>query len=57
LIEHFRALAEAQGAGCQTWINAALREASSVGKRKRAADRPLTKSLLRKVLGEESQAG
>jgi uncharacterized protein (DUF4415 family) len=57
LIEHFRALAEARGAGYQTLINAALRDASSVGKRKRAADRPLTESLLRKVLREELQAG
>jgi uncharacterized protein (DUF4415 family) len=57
LIEYFRALAEAQGAGYQTLINAALREAASVGKRKRAADRPLTESLLRKVLREELRAG
>ena len=55
LIEHFRALAEAQGAGYQTLINAALREAASVGKRKRVSDRPLTESVLRKVLREELQ--
>ena len=48
LIEHFRALAEAQGAGYQTLINAALREATVASKRKRAADRPLTESVLRK---------
>jgi uncharacterized protein (DUF4415 family) len=57
LIEYFRALAEAQGAGYQTLINATLREAALVGKRKRAADRPLTESLLRKVLREELQTG
>ena len=57
LIEYFRAQAEARGAGYQTLINAALREAAPVGKRKRAADRPLTESLLRKVLREELQAG
>jgi BrnA antitoxin of type II toxin-antitoxin system len=58
LIEHFRALAEAQGAGYQTLINAALRDATGAGKRaKRAADRPLTESVLRKVLREELQAG
>ena len=49
-------MAEAQGAGYQTLIGAALREAASVGKRKRAADRPLTESVLRKVLREELQA-
>jgi uncharacterized protein (DUF4415 family) len=57
LIEHFRALAEAQGAGYQTLINAALREAARASKRKRTADRPLTESVLRKVLREELQAG
>ena len=57
LIEHFRALAEAQGAGYQTLINAALREAALASKRKRTADRPLTESVLRKVLREELQAG
>jgi predicted transcriptional regulator len=58
LIEHFRALAEARGAGYQTLINAALRDATSAGKRtKRAADRPLTERVLRKVLREELQAG
>jgi BrnA antitoxin of type II toxin-antitoxin system len=44
LIEHFRALAEAQDAGYQTLINAT---------RKRTIDRPLTESVLRKVLREE----
>lgn len=57
VIEHFRALAEAQGAGYQTLMNAALREAISAGKRKRTADRPLTESVLRKVLREELDAG
>lgn len=57
LIEHFRALAEAQGAGYQTLINAALREAALASKRKRTADRPLTESVLRKVLREELQTG
>jgi BrnA antitoxin of type II toxin-antitoxin system len=57
VIEHFRALAESQGAGYQTLINAALREAAGAGKRQRSADRPLTESLLRKVLREELQSG
>jgi uncharacterized protein (DUF4415 family) len=59
LIEYFRALAETQGLGYQTLINSALREAAAAaaGKRKRAADRPLTESVLRKVLREELRAG
>jgi predicted DNA binding CopG/RHH family protein len=57
LIEHFRALAEAQGVGYQTLINATLREAAPASKRKRTVDRPLTESVLRKVLREEIQFG
>jgi uncharacterized protein (DUF4415 family) len=57
LIEHFRALAEAQGAGYQTLINATLRETALASKRKRTVDRPLTESVLRKVLREELQTG
>jgi uncharacterized protein (DUF4415 family) len=56
VIEHFRAQAESQGVGYQTLVNAALREALA-GKRKRSVDRPLTESLLRKVLREELQSG
>jgi BrnA antitoxin of type II toxin-antitoxin system len=59
VIEFFRAKAEAQGAGYQTMINAALREAAAVdgGKRRGGDDRPLTVAVLRKVLREELQAG
>ncbi len=57
VIEHFRTKAETQGAGYQTMINAALREAMSRIKTKAVDDRPLTVAVLRKVLREELQAG
>jgi uncharacterized protein (DUF4415 family) len=53
VIEHFRALAEAQGTGYQTMINAALRAAMAPIKGKGAQDKPLTVADLRKVLREE----
>jgi len=56
ILEHFRALAEAQGAGYQTMINAALREAMGGAKAKLVADKPLTAATLRKVLREELRA-
>jgi uncharacterized protein (DUF4415 family) len=57
VIEHFRSKAEAEGAGYQTMINAALRESLSVSKGKGTDDRPLTVAVLRKVLREELQVG
>ena len=53
VIAHFRALAEAQGTGYQTMINAALRAAMAPIKGKGAPDKPLTVADLRKVLREE----
>jgi uncharacterized protein (DUF4415 family) len=53
LIEFFRAKAESQGTGYQTMINAALRAAVSRGKAKSVEDKPLTVTVLRKVLREE----
>jgi hypothetical protein len=56
LIQHFRTVAEAQGTGYQTLINATLREAVSVGKARGAQDAPLTVAVLRRVLREELRA-
>lgn len=53
VIEHFRARAEAQGTGYQTMINAALREAISAAKGRKAEDRPVTLAELRKTIREE----
>jgi uncharacterized protein (DUF4415 family) len=52
VIEYFRAKAEAQGAGYQTMINAALREALAATKGKAKDDRPITVEVLRRVLRE-----
>lgn len=57
VIEFFRAKAEAEGTGYQTMINAALRQALSVPRRKSGEDRPITVAVLRKVLREELRAG
>lgn len=51
IIEFFRAKAEADGAGYQTMINAALREALTSVKSKE--NRPVTAAQLRKILREE----
>lgn len=57
VIEYFRIKAEARGAGYQTMINAALREAvSATATSKGTDDRPVTVAVLRKVLREELQA-
>jgi hypothetical protein len=56
LIQHFRAMAEAQGTGYQTLINATLREAVSAVKARGAQDAPLTVAVLRRVLREELRA-
>jgi hypothetical protein len=56
LIQHFRAVAEAQGTGYQTLINATLREAVSAVKARGAQDAPLTVAVLRRVLREELRA-
>jgi hypothetical protein len=56
LIQHFRTVAEAQGTGYQTLINATLREAVSAGKARGAQDAPLTVAVLRRVLREELRA-
>ena len=56
IIEHFRAEAEAAGTGYQTMINAALRYAYAE-KTGAAREKPLTVSVLRKVLREELRTG
>lgn len=53
LIEHFRAKADAEGAGYQTLINATLRAAVLAAEERGAEDRPLTVATLREVLREE----
>jgi len=53
IIEHFRQIAEAEGAGYQTMINAALRAAMARGKAKKSSEVPITASVLRKILREE----
>lgn len=54
VIEFFRAKAEAQGAGYQTMINAALRAAvAAESSRSASDDKPLTVATLREVLREE----
>jgi hypothetical protein len=56
IIEYFRAKAEAEGAGYQTMINAALRSALNESRGKTKDDRPITVAVLRKVLREELHA-
>jgi hypothetical protein len=56
VIEHFRTLGDAQGTGYQTLINALLRKAITVPKKRTADDKPLTVATLRRVLREELQA-
>ncbi len=53
IIEHFRAKAEAEGAGYQTMINAALRATLNESRSQSRDDRPLTVATLRKILREE----
>lgn len=53
IIEAFRARAEEAGAGYQTLINAALREALGTSNDK---EKPLTVAALRRVLREELNA-
>ena len=53
IIEAFRAKAENAGAGYQTLINAALRDALATGNDK---EKPLTVAALRRVLREELHA-
>lgn len=53
VIAFFRAKAEAQGAGYQTLINGALRDAMRSSRDRKASDKPLTVATLRKVLREE----
>jgi uncharacterized DUF497 family protein len=53
LIAHFREVAEAEGTGYQTLINATLRAAVAAANERGADDRPLTVATLRKVLREE----
>ena len=54
IIEAFRARAEDAGAGYQTLINAALREALAAANDK---EKPLTVAVLRRVLREELHVG
>lgn len=56
VIAHFRAQAEAQGAGYQTLINALLRKALTGATKVKPEDKPLTVATLRRVLREELQA-
>ncbi len=56
VIEHFRALAEAEGAGYQTLINALLRKAALNPGKAKPEGKPLTVATLRRVLREELQA-
>lgn len=56
VIEHFRAQAEAQGAGYQTLINALLRKAVTGACTAKVDDEQLTVTTLRRVLREELHA-
>ena len=53
VIEHFRAQAEAEGVGYQTLINSILRKASVDVNKAKPDVKPLTVSMLRRVLREE----
>jgi hypothetical protein len=53
VIGHFRRVAEAEGVGYQTMINAALRSAMAGTKGARLSDSPVTASVLRRILREE----
>jgi uncharacterized protein (DUF4415 family) len=53
LIAHFREVAEAEGMGYQTLINATLRASVSAASSQGSDDRPLTVATLREVLREE----
>jgi hypothetical protein len=57
LLEFFRSKAETDGSGYQTMINAALRQSLPAAKAKKAGDKPVTASALRKILREELKAG
>lgn len=56
IIGHFRAEAESAGTGYQTMINSALRSAIAEKGSRKPGDRPVTVSILRKVLREELNA-
>ena len=56
VLEFFRAEAEANGAGYQTRINAALRAVVEDARGRGKDDEPLTVAKLRKVLREELRA-
>jgi uncharacterized protein (DUF4415 family) len=53
LIAHFREVAEAEGTGYQTLINATLRASVAAAKDRGSDDRPLTVATMREVLREE----
>jgi len=53
VIEHFREIADASGTGYQTMINAALRASMAKSHAEKLGDRPVTASVLRKILREE----
>jgi hypothetical protein len=53
IIEHFREVAEAEGVGYQTKINAVLRAATTPPKGGKAVEKPITEAALRKILREE----
>ena len=53
VIEHFRHVAEEEGAGYQTMINSTLRAAMGGTKNTKRSDSPVTASVLRRILREE----
>jgi len=53
IIGHFRQRAEAEGIGYQTMINSALRLAVIGAGDRSTIEKPLTESVLRKILREE----
>ena len=53
VLEHFRSQAESQGTGYQTMINAALRTQLPAARAQQTNERPLTATMLRRILREE----
>ena len=53
VIEHFRQIAETEGTGYQTVINAALRTSIVQSKARKSSDAPVTASVLRRILREQ----
>jgi uncharacterized protein (DUF4415 family) len=53
VIGHFRERAEVEGIGYQTMINSVLRMAALEAKGRTSSEKPVTESVLRKILREE----